>query len=984
MKLSIPLIALAVASVPAASHAQLAPYSVEVDSATYAGLSGASTHTFRAFGPFPASDEGRLTLALPFIFNFYGEDYDEVIVYTNGVVAFESAAAGTSILRPASRVPRAGDDLDAFISGVWQDLEFRSGISELRSQTLGTAPSRTFVIEYSNFARKGQPNDRITFRIELDEEDFTVRVWFGAVSGIFGSTTAIEGELGRDGLNLLESSASCTGTCPCAPVSCGNANYISGRRITASLPDAPDLYGTVDAPAGASPGSSFDVTLRIENGGLLDAGPSSYELWLAANPNDLNGATRLASGSVPPVSAVDRIEIQRSVLLPVGTVVGRRYLAVVVDPDDDVVEADEANNTNVDRAFGTGPDLTGEVTAPFVIGPGEPVAIDVQARSDGAPTTAPFTVTFFLSSDPVIDASDLSIGQTTGNLGPGGFAATISAQPPLPGSIPFTSAYLLARLDALNVIAEIDEGNNDVATALPLQIETADLQIPFLVARGALFPAQPAEVEVQVENGGAARASDFSVCLYLTTSQASDPPSADLVLEVDGLTLLPEERVTLRLQPVVPSGTIGDVFLTAEVDCLDAIDEASEINNVRARSVTVFPSGPDLSVAWTSTAGPAQAGQTYPVVLQLDNVGSEAATAQVDLVLRGPEGITVVPLFEDPVALDVQGGRTFAVEPRLPSDLTSAVYTATLEARVVQGGADPFASNDVAGPFDVPVSSFGVAFVARRPASATLGQPYRWRFSAVGGDGEYAWSLQWTGAESPPGIQFDPATATLTGEPEVIGSFPFRLSVSSAGLTNETSAALTVVPPSLPLTITTRSMPPAVVGEFYSEVIIVLGGTPPYRFESGDAPLTLQATGRLVGEPPFATATFFEVCVTDARNDQTCATVAFSAIDAADVIEIGLADLPNGLVDRPYAINIPVIDAEPPVQLALEGDLPPGLAFDAAQGRLAGTPEVAGTYPVIIEARDAAGRFDRNPFVLVILESGALQIATERYSPTAD
>lgn len=975
-------VAVALATLFAAepARAQLAPYTVVVDSAAYSTLSSPTTHSFQAFGGFPANDEGEVTLALPFTFNFYGEDYDEVIAYTNGVVAFEPIASGTSILRPASGVPRANDALDAYISGVWQDLEFLSGTSELRTETLGSAPARTFVIEYKDFLRKGQPNDRINFRIELDEEDYTVRVWFGAVSGIFGSTTAIEGEEGRDGLNLLETSASCGPLCACAPASCGNPNYLSGRRITATLPDAPDLYGTVDAPPGASPGTSFDVEIRVENGGLQDAAASRWELWLATNAMNLTGATLLASGDTAAIPALSREEISRTVLLPLSTPVARRFLAVKVDALGDVTEARENNNENIDLAFGTGPDLTGEVSAPFVIGPGEQVTIDVDARSEGAPTTRSFNVRFFLSADQMIDANDVNIGQTSGSLGPDGFSGRITAQPTLPPSLPFTSAFLLARLDPSNAIVEIVENNNDISTQLPLQIETADLEVPLVNPQVTLFQGSLTEVEVDVENTGAARATDFSVCLFLTSSLDPEPPLADLAFEADGITLLPGERARLRLQPTVPTGTIGTVRLVAVADCRDVIDEATEDNNGRGREVIVLPPGPDLAVTWTSTAVPGEAGEPYPLRFDLDNLGVRRAEAQVELVLNGPEASAVVPIFATPLALEPKVGGTHTRSPVLPSDLPSGSYQVSLRARVVQSGLfepDPIPSNDVSGPRPVNIASFGVGFTGARPPNAVLEQPYRFRFGAIGGDGDYDWLLTWSGSE-PDGVSFDAQSGELSGQPRRIGAYPFDLRVSSGGFINTTEGRFNVVPPSLPLTIATRAMPPAVVGEFYAETILVLGGVPPYRFEATDPPLTLQSTGRLTGEPPFATDRFFEVCVTDARNDEVCSPIAYSAIDPGDVIEIGLADLPNGLVDRDYELSIPVTNAVAPIEFAIEGELPPGLSFDAAAGRIFGQPEVAGVYPIVIEARDAGARFDRNPFVLVILEAGSLQIVTDR------
>lgn len=959
------------------ARAQLAPYTVEVDSTPYASLANPTLHTFQAYGSFPANDEGSVTLSLPFTFNFYGEDYDEVIAFTNGVVAFQPLSGSVSILGPPSQVPRAGDPLNAYISGVWQDLEAQSGTSELRTQTLGSAPNRTFVIEYADFLRKGQANDRINFRIELDESDYTVRVWFGAVSGIFGSTTAMEGEAGRDGLNLLASSASCGVTCACAPVSCGNANYPSGRRITATLPDAPDLYGTIEAPPGASPGSTFPATIRVENGGLAAAAGSSFEVWLADNPTNLTGGRLLSSGTVGPIGALDHVELQRDILVPAGTFIREWFIGIEVDTADQIDEAREDNNLNIDGEFGTGPDLTGTINAPFIIGPGEQIDVTVQARSDGAPTTRSFQVAFFLSADRQIDANDVALSPINTTLGADGFSGTINARPTLPASIPFARAFVLARLDGPNTVPEIDERNNDLSTAFPSRVESADLEVPVLTSGGGLFQGQPVEVELVVRNAGAARAADFSVCVFLTSSGADNPPLSDLVVEATGLTVPADGEARVRLQPTVPSDLIGDVSLVAEADCRNDIDEDSEADNVRRRDVTVFASGPDLAVTWTSTAGPAEAGEPYPLQFRVDNFGPESATAQVELILQGEGGASSFSVLPTPVSIDAQSGVAFARSVTLGADLPSGNYDASLRVRVAQGSADPVVSNDIDGPRRVEVSSFGVAFAEPRPPPGVLEQPYRWTFGAIGGDGRYAWSLSWLN-QAPPGVTFDPASATLTGQPTEIGNYPFDLRVTSGGFINQTASALVIVPPSLPLTIATRAMPPAVVGEFYAEPIQVLGGTPPYRFESDDAPLTLQGSGRLVGEPPFAAAQFFDVCVTDAENERTCATLAYSAIDPSNVIEIGLADLPNGLVDRGYDISIPVAGAVDPVRYGLEGVLPDGLEFDPAGGRIFGQPRVAGAFPIVIEARDGAGRFDRNPFVLVVLEAGDLQIRTQR------
>ncbi len=964
------LIAGFLALVPAAAQAQLAPYTVTLSSKAYQSSSSTVTHTFTAIGPFPADDEGQATLKLPFTYNFYGEDYDEVYAYTNGVVAFQQPSGTVSLLRPPSAVPRANDALDAYVAAVWQDLEYVAGTSVLRTETVGLSPTRTFVIEYENFRRKSDPTSDIDFRIEFDEDGFGFRVWYGTVNGIFGSTTAIEGELGQDGKNLLG----------CLAVSCGNVDYPSGQLIEVDLPDEPDLYGFVEGPAGAAPGTSFDVVLRIENGGLGSAGASAWELYLTDSPTAITAtARRLDSG---PVGALDRLsqtEVARTVLLPADVPVAVRYLAIRVDSDDDVAEADETNNDNVALTFGTGPDLTGDITTPFVIGPGELIPITIDARSDGAPHFDPVNLTFYLSADRNIDPNDDVLGSTTVTL-PDGFTGSKLYSPTVPTGLSLRTAFVIARFDPGNLVPEIDELNNDVATDLPLQVRTADIVVRRLDSNGRLYGGVsgggglPFEIVAEIENEGGARADDLSVCFYLTAALA-DPPATDRIAEATGISLAAGQRVTVRLTAVPDLLGTGSINLAALADCRQVIDEDDEDDNYASRSVPVLAPGPDLAIAWTSTAGPAEAGQSYPIQYRLENLGSADGLADVVLVVSGPSGSRELPVSPAPISVPRQQGQVRIGEPVLPSDLVSGTYALTLRTRLVSAGTDPISSNDRDGPRSVDLSGFGLAIVGPSAPSADLGQPYEWSFNALGGDGTYTWRIEWDRG-APPGLTFD-AGGRVSGVPELIGNYPFMLEVASGELINQTLGVITVVPPALPLTIATRAMPPAIVGEPYSEEVTILGGTPPYRFTAQNVPrgFTFEG-GRLFGEAANACASTFILAVSDGRGEEVSSPLVLECIDPSNVIEIGLADLPSGLVDLPYEVAIPVRDAEAPMTFSIEGEIPPGLVFDTS-GRLTGTPTQAGAYPLVIAVVDGQGRFDRNPFVLQILEAGSLQILTE-------
>ena len=123
------------------------------------------------------TDDGTVPLTLPFAFQFYGQAYTQVCVSANGALYFiTSDSACASIVDFAntdlSTVGPPGDRPAAL--PLWSDLTFQVvGAGAVFYQTIGSAPSRRFVVQWNNAYPQGSP-DPVTFQVVLSESNGAV------------------------------------------------------------------------------------------------------------------------------------------------------------------------------------------------------------------------------------------------------------------------------------------------------------------------------------------------------------------------------------------------------------------------------------------------------------------------------------------------------------------------------------------------------------------------------------------------------------------------------------------------------------------------------------------------------------------------------------------------------------------------------------------------------------------------------------------
>ena len=105
-----------------------------------------------------------LEIALPFPFTFYGQTYEKATVTPKGYIEFLSGGAANYINGPIPDPVRP----NATIYALWDDLVVDNA-SSVRTELVGSAPNRQFVVEWRDVSFFEQPNLRARFEIVLSE-----------------------------------------------------------------------------------------------------------------------------------------------------------------------------------------------------------------------------------------------------------------------------------------------------------------------------------------------------------------------------------------------------------------------------------------------------------------------------------------------------------------------------------------------------------------------------------------------------------------------------------------------------------------------------------------------------------------------------------------------------------------------------------------------------------------------------------------------
>ncbi len=185
------------------SFAQVSAYNFQQSTATYTEITG-GTVVATATGTSGAAslDDVVYTLAngtIPFTFTFDNVGYTGFRISTNGFITFGATAPAASGSTTGYVPLSATTAYSGAVSALGRNLNayFFSGVpsqtGEIRYQTLGASPNRTFVIQYKNFKTFNTSGTTfgpvLNFQIRLKETSNAIEFVYNC-SGSFASSTA--------------------------------------------------------------------------------------------------------------------------------------------------------------------------------------------------------------------------------------------------------------------------------------------------------------------------------------------------------------------------------------------------------------------------------------------------------------------------------------------------------------------------------------------------------------------------------------------------------------------------------------------------------------------------------------------------------------------------------------------------------------------------------------------------------------------------
>lgn len=129
------------------------------------------------------SDDGLVSLQLPFPFTFYGTTYTELQASSNGNLQFGS---GNPFFGNECMAEAPVAEMGEMIAPFWDDLDL-TAFGFLESDTVGEAPNRIFVLEWDDVPRFGDPEDRVTFAVQLFEGSQDILFLYEDVTLLDGS-----------------------------------------------------------------------------------------------------------------------------------------------------------------------------------------------------------------------------------------------------------------------------------------------------------------------------------------------------------------------------------------------------------------------------------------------------------------------------------------------------------------------------------------------------------------------------------------------------------------------------------------------------------------------------------------------------------------------------------------------------------------------------------------------------------------------------
>ena len=419
-------------------------------------------------------------------------------------------------------------------------------------------------------------------------------------------------------------------------------------------------------------------------------------------------------------------------------------------------------------------------------------------------------------------------------------------------------------------------------------------------------------------------------------------------------------------------------------------EQTSRLKNAGQGQVFESPLGCDYCPLYGSQiVNPSPGWSGYPdgagfygmSVSARDDVAMRYAVGSGDttVTLYGESGLGVSQAGLNVFDVEINGRVVDSIDGFIAAGGQYRGYTRTYNVTVPSDGLLWVVLRDridtTTDPYGMSISAIEIAPSNSNPLRFTppaqlpgglVSNAYQYQFTASGGVAPYSFTL--TQGSLPSGLALS-ALGLLSGTPTQAGTFSFTVQAcdSTTGQPQCLSAAssLTITAPTLPLQITTASLPGAIKGTPYDVFLQGQGGVQPYKWSSlSILPQGVQLTsaGELKGTPLQSGTFTLNIRLADSGGSVPATAKLSLTISGTAPPVITTGSLPAGTVGRAYPLTqIQVSGGQSPYTwVVTSGSLPPGLQLSRS-GAVSGTPKATGslkpkTYTFAVQVSDAANQ----------------------------